>query len=182
MILIIITSARSAGGREAKARRPRKARQARPAIAKRVGIYFAFVCTRLYQSPVLGVPRLCSPEKDPKVKVMATLSRHVYDLAKEHGHVEIMESFGVQFINDTCWCMLLDAPIIPPNPKALVMTNSGKYAHYGPGLTGRGLRFGSMVQCVNAATGNTRFTSPQWLAQKRLVSLCASAMSRGRIR
>ena len=169
-------------------RRPRKAiRQARrqgPREARwDVGIYFAFV--RLYQSPVLGVPRLCSPEKDPKVKVMATLSRHVYDLAKEHGHVEIMESFGVQFINDTCWRMLLDAPIIPPNPKALVMTNtcSGKYAHYGPGLTGRGLRFGSMVQCVNAATGNTRFTSPQWLKQKRrLVSLCVSAMSRGRIR
>ena len=43
-----------------------------------------------------------APEKDPKVKVMATLSRHVYDLAKEHGHVGIMESFGVQFINDTC--------------------------------------------------------------------------------
>ena len=178
MILIIITSARSAGGREAKAAEGKAGKEARP--AKRVGIYFAFV--RLYQSPVLGVPRLCSPEKDPKVKVMATLSRHVYDLAKQHGHVEIMESFGVQFINDTCWRMLLDAPIIPPNPKALVMTNSGKYAHYGPGLTGRGLRFGSMVQCVNAATGNTRFTSPQWLAQKRLVSLCASAMSRGRIR
>ena len=124
-----------------------------------------------------------APEKDPKVKVMATLSRHVYDLAKEHGHVGTLESFGVQFINDTCWCMLLDAPIIPPNPKALVMTNSGKYAHYGPGLTGRGLRFGSMAQCVNAATGNTRFSSPQWLTQKRgLVSLCASVMSRGRIR
>jgi predicted aconitase len=124
-----------------------------------------------------------APEKDPKVKVMATLSRHVYDLAKQRGYVETMESFGVQFINDTCWCMLLDAPVIPPNPKAHVMTNSGKYAHYGPGLTNRGLRFGSMAQCINAATGNTRLTPPQWLAQKRgLVSLCASVMSRGKLR
>ena len=124
-----------------------------------------------------------APEKDPKVKVMATLSRHVYDLAKQRGYVEIMESFGVQFINDTCWCMLLDEPIIPSNPKAHVMTNSGKYAHYGPGLTNRGLRFGSMVQCVHAATGNTRLTPPQWLTQKRgILSLCASALSKGRLR
>mmetsp|Transcript_34410 Transcript_34410/g.101155 ORF Transcript_34410/g.101155 Transcript_34410/m.101155 type:complete len:651 (+) Transcript_34410:204-2156(+) len=124
-----------------------------------------------------------APEKEAKVKVMATLSRHVYDLAKERGHVETMESFGVTFINDTCWCMLLDAPIVPPNPKALVMTNSGKYAHYGPGLTNRGLRFGSMAQCVEAATGNTRLSSPRWLTQKRgIVSLCGATMSRGRLR
>ena len=122
-------------------------------------------------------------KNDSKVKVMATLSRHVYDLAHQRGYIEIMESFGVQFINDTCWCMLLDAPIIPPNPRAHVMTNSGKYAHYGPGLTNRGLRFGSMAQCVHAATGDVRLTPPQWLTQKRgIVSLCASALSRGRLR
>lgn len=124
-----------------------------------------------------------APPKDPKKEVMATLSRHVYDLAQRRGYIETMESFGVQFINDTCWCMLLDAPIIPPNPRAHVMTNSGKYAHYGPGLTNRGLRFGSMAQCVHAATGNVRLTPPQWLTQKRgIVSLCASALSRGRLR
>ena len=126
-----------------------------------------------------------APEKDPKVKVMATLSRHVYDLAKQRDYIETMESFGVQFINDTCWCMLLDAPIIPPNPRAHVMTNSGKYAHYGPGLTNRGLRFGSMAQCIHAATGNTKHACapPQWLTQRRgVVSLCASALSRARLR
>lgn len=137
----------------------------------------------LHECKKLALLMTQAPAKDPKVKVMATLSRHVYDLAKQRGYVETMESFGVQFINDTCWCMLLDEPIIPPNPKAHVMTNSGKYAHYGPGLTNRGLRFGSMVQCVHAATGNTRLTPPQWLTQKRgIVSLCASALSRGKLR
>lgn len=44
------------------------------------------------------------------------------------------------------------------------MTNSGKYAHYGPGLTGRGFYFGSLERCVEAACldGVVR-GMPQWL-------------------
>mmetsp|Transcript_11435 Transcript_11435/g.24253 ORF Transcript_11435/g.24253 Transcript_11435/m.24253 type:complete len:113 (+) Transcript_11435:3-341(+) len=48
-------------------------------------------------------------------------------------------------------CMLLDPPMIPPDPNATILTNSGKYAHYGPGLTGRKFRLGSMKDCVSAA-------------------------------
>jgi predicted aconitase len=33
----------------------------------------------------------------------------------------------------------------------VIMTNSGKYAHYGPGLTGKRFRFGSLEACVDAA-------------------------------
>mmetsp|Transcript_14601 Transcript_14601/g.26394 ORF Transcript_14601/g.26394 Transcript_14601/m.26394 type:complete len:88 (+) Transcript_14601:1713-1976(+) len=47
--------------------------------------------------------------------------------------------------------MLLEPPIIPSNPKSAILTNSGKYAHYGPGLTNRRVRFGSMYDCVEAA-------------------------------
>ncbi len=44
------------------------------------------------------------------------------------------------------------------------MTNSGKYAHYGPGLTGRTMRFGSLAACVEAAvTGEDRGVLPGWL-------------------
>eukprot|EP00581_Thalassiosira_minuscula_P002860 CAMPEP_0183738050 /NCGR_PEP_ID=MMETSP0737-20130205/53680_1 /TAXON_ID=385413 /ORGANISM="Thalassiosira miniscula, Strain CCMP1093" /LENGTH=657 /DNA_ID=CAMNT_0025972497 /DNA_START=5 /DNA_END=1975 /DNA_ORIENTATION=+ len=95
--------------------------------------------------------------KHESVRVIATLGRHVHSNGTELGFTQNLESFGVQFINDTCWCMLLDPPIIPPNRNAKILTNSGKYAHYGPGLTNRRIRFGSMHDCMEAAkTGNVR--------------------------
>jgi hypothetical protein len=47
--------------------------------------------------------------------------------------------------------MLLDEPVIPIDPSSKILTNSGKYAHYGPGLTSRKFRFGSTSDCVQAA-------------------------------
>lgn len=107
--------------------------------------------------------------KHEDVRVIATLGRHIHTRGKELGYTQKLESFGVQFINDTCWCMLLDPPIIPPNPNAKILTNSGKYAHYGPGLTNRRLRFGSMYDCIEAAKngklnrGSGSSSLPQWL-------------------
>jgi len=45
------------------------------------------------------------------------------------------------------------------------MTNSGKYAHYGPGLSGRKVRLGTMADCVEAAlSGRAPARLPGWLA------------------
>ena len=118
----------------------------------------------------------------PDVRVLATLSRHVYDAAKSRGHIKKLEQFGVQFVSDTCWCMLLDPPVIPPDPSGTIGTNSGKYAHYGPGLTNRRMRFGSMAQCIEAARRG-RWDSrtaklPKWLRmphQRRAYSNAAKA-------
>jgi hypothetical protein len=45
------------------------------------------------------------------------------------------------------------------------MTNSGKYAHYAPGLSGRAVRFGSLADCVAAAaTRLAPAAPPPWLA------------------
>jgi predicted aconitase len=45
-----------------------------------------------------------------------------------------------------------------------VLTNSGKYAHYGPGLSGRKVRLGSIDDCVEAAvTGRAAPNTPHWL-------------------
>ena len=120
------------------------------------------------------------PIKDD-VKVIATLSRHIQEKGDKLGYVKKLENFGVQFINDTCWCMLLDEPIIPSNVDARILTNSGKYAHYGPGLTGRKLRFGSISQCMEAAKSGKMKSSngfPQWLrsfSSRRLVR-CAKRL------
>jgi cis-L-3-hydroxyproline dehydratase len=46
------------------------------------------------------------------------------------------------------------------------MTNSGKFAHYGPGVTGRKLHFGSLAECVNAACNGTHArVRPGWMNQ-----------------
>jgi predicted aconitase/predicted aconitase with swiveling domain len=112
-------------------------------------------CTRL-----AGLVR--GRTKSPDVAVLVTCGRAVHHAAVRAGHVEVAEAFGVQFVTDTCWCMLRE-PVIPSAVRAL-MTNSAKYAHYAPGLVGRGVRFGSMAACVEAAcSGKTGQEPPAWL-------------------
>jgi hypothetical protein len=74
-----------------------------------------------------------------------------------------LEAFGVRFVTDICWCMM-DKPIAPPRQGGIV-TNSGKYAHYGPSLVGGPFHFASLAGCVEAAcTGWAEAGLPEWLA------------------
>ncbi|GAB7366210.1 hypothetical protein MBLNU230_g7770t1 [Neophaeotheca triangularis] len=108
---------------------------------------------------------LCSSgTKYPSMKAIVTTSRHVYELAAKAGYVEKLDNFGFDFITDTCWCMI-EEPVIPVDAKNL-MTNSAKYAHYAPGMVQRGVHFGSLVDCVEAARrGKVRRREPGWLGQ-----------------
>ncbi|KAJ5396266.1 uncharacterized protein N7487_010569 [Penicillium crustosum] len=100
--------------------------------------------------------------KDSRVAVMITCGRSTYASACRAGLVNELEIFGVQFITDTCWCMITE-PTIPQSTNA-IMTNSGKYAHYGPGLTGKSFYFGGLVRCVEAACGdNYAEVKPRWM-------------------
>lgn len=100
--------------------------------------------------------------KDSRVAVMITCGRATYASACRAGLVNELEIFGVQFITDTCWCMITE-PTIPQSMNA-IMTNSGKYAHYGPGLTGKSFYFGGLVRCVEAACGgNYAEIRPRWM-------------------
>ena len=101
-------------------------------------------------------------KKSETVSIIVTCGRATYGLAEQAGLIQKLESFGVQFVTDTCWCMITD-PIIPPHAK-LVLTNSAKYAHYGPGLTGRQFCFGSLNTCVESACCGTYVKkTPSWL-------------------
>ncbi|KAL2803245.1 hypothetical protein BJX63DRAFT_437105 [Aspergillus granulosus] len=101
-------------------------------------------------------------KKRDTVTVIVTCGRACYGLASQAGLIEVLEEFGVQFVTDTCWCMIGE-PTILPSANA-IMTNSAKYAHYGPGLTGRKFLFGSLAQCVNAACERDFLRSkPSWL-------------------
>ena len=101
---------------------------------------------------VVDLISLDDRSKHGNVKVIATLGRQIQSKGDQLGYTKRLEDFGVTLINDTCWCMLLDPPIIPStNPSSKILTNSGKYAHYGPGLTNCQVRFGSLYQCIEAA-------------------------------
>lgn len=114
-------------------------------------------------SEIRRLAELCRGRtKNHDVRIVVTCSRTTQALASQAGLVRPLEEFGVRFVTDTCWCMVAE-PIIPPRAQ-VIMTNSGKYAHYGPGLTGRKFRFGSLAMCVDAACcGKDDNRKPMWL-------------------
>ena len=59
----------------------------------------------------------------------------------------ILEAAGVTFVADTC---VVVAPILP-EAGGVLMTNSAKFAHYGPANTGFDVVYGSLSDCVESA-------------------------------
>ena len=97
--------------------------------------------------------------------VIVTLGRNILKQATEAGLVRQLEACGVKVIPDLCWCSITE-PIFPPMARNL-MTNSGKYAHYAPGLCGRTVRFGSLRDCAETAvTGKACKHPPRWLSSQ----------------
>jgi predicted aconitase/predicted aconitase with swiveling domain len=113
--------------------------------------------------------RLCrGRQRHPDVVLAITCGRAVLEQAREAGHIAAIEAFGATLVTDTCWCMLGE-PVIPLAAKTL-MTNSGKYAHYAPGLVGRKVHFASLAECVDAAcTAMASGRLPAWLQPAALL-------------
>ncbi|MDL2403424.1 cis-3-hydroxy-L-proline dehydratase [Rhizobium mayense] len=102
-------------------------------------------------------------ERQRDVAVIVTAGNEVIARARQDGTFARLEASGVQVLPDLCWCSISE-PVFPTRTKAL-MTNSGKYAHYGPGLSGRAVRFGSLADCVAAAlSGRVEVCLPKWLS------------------
>jgi predicted aconitase/predicted aconitase with swiveling domain len=114
-------------------------------------------------SEFAALAALCAGRsKHPDVVLAITCGRAVLEQARQAGHLDAIEAFGATLVTDTCWCMLGE-PVIPPAATTL-MTNSGKYAHYAPGLVGRGVHFASLAACVDAACIATASGQPPlWL-------------------
>jgi predicted aconitase len=93
------------------------------------------------------------------VRVYVTTSRGVKEILARMGRLETIEQFGTSVVADTCIAV---APLVRPGARVL-MTNSGKYAHYGPGIIGVDAIFGSTAECVEAAiTGRARVDDSVW--------------------
>jgi predicted aconitase len=93
------------------------------------------------------------------MQVYVTVSRAIKEILSRTGALETIEAFGCSVVADTCIAV---APIVRPGSKVL-MTNSGKYAHYGPGIIGVESIYGSTSECVEAAiTGRAVVDDSAW--------------------
>jgi predicted aconitase/predicted aconitase with swiveling domain len=96
------------------------------------------------------------------VSLVVTCSRDTLRQIRDSGVAERIEAAGGSIVTDTCWC-LIGAPIVPQSALTTI-TNSGKYAHYGPNETGRPTHLRSLEDCAEAAwTGVARQEPPAWL-------------------
>jgi predicted aconitase len=93
------------------------------------------------------------------MQVYITTSRAVKEILARLGTLEILEAFGTRVVADTCIAV---APLVRPGARVL-MTNSGKYAHYGPGIIGVESIYGSTEEYVQAAiTGRAEVDDARW--------------------
>ncbi|SLN39516.1 cis-3-hydroxy-L-proline dehydratase [Oceanibacterium hippocampi] len=101
-------------------------------------------------------------KRHPETAVLATVGPGTLAAIRADGVLARLEAAGVRVVSDLCWCSITE-PVFPPATRVL-MTNSGKYAHYAPGLCGREVRFGSLSDCVGTAlSGRAPAHPPAWL-------------------
>lgn len=96
------------------------------------------------------------------VATIITLGRETLAAITADGTADRLTAAGVRLVPDLCWCSISE-PVFPPEARVL-MTNSGKYAHYAPGLCQREVRFGNLAMCADAAcSGQAAVGGPVWM-------------------
>jgi predicted aconitase len=80
--------------------------------------------------------------------IYANTGRHVLKPLEAQGRRSALEQAGIVFVVDTC---VVVTPIMPALKGGVLMTNSGKFAHYAPGNTGYAVTYGSLAECVESA-------------------------------
>ncbi|MGH6931285.1 MAG: aconitase X, partial [Dongiaceae bacterium] len=82
-----------------------------------------------------------------KVPFFVCTGRAVVHQLQGQNRVAPLENSGVTIVADTC---VVVTPILPAG-SGVLMTNSGKFAHYGPANTGYEVIYGSLADCVASA-------------------------------
>jgi len=105
----------------------------------------------------IGSPHLSLPEarrlrtlvagRTLRVPFYACTNRAVLGALEDEGAVHDLREAGVDIVVDTC---VVVTPILPDGGGVL-MTDSGKFAHYGPANTGYDVVYGSLEDCVASA-------------------------------
>jgi predicted aconitase len=82
------------------------------------------------------------------VPIHACTGRHVLPELERRGSRKALEAAGVVIVADTC---VVVTPILKPLKSGVLMTNSGKFAHYAPANTGYAVLYASLADCVESA-------------------------------
>jgi hypothetical protein len=82
-----------------------------------------------------------------RIPFFACTARDTLHELERRGMVDRLRGAGVDIVVDTC---VVVTPILPAHGGVL-MTNSGKFAHYGPSNTGYEVIYGSLEDCVRSA-------------------------------
>lgn len=108
---------------------------------------------------VLGTPHFSETEFDrllgaldgfaaaPDVDLYINTSRAVHNRLDQDGRLARVEAAGFRILTDTC----VYATTALPSGDGVIMTNSGKMAHYGPGNLGAPVSFGTLADCLASA-------------------------------
>jgi hypothetical protein len=87
----------------------------------------------------------------------ACTGRHTLEALREEELIERLSIRGVVVVVDTC---IVVTPILPRGSGILV-TNSGKFAHYAPSNTGYDVVFASLAECVESAVRGSLHLDPR---------------------
>jgi predicted aconitase/predicted aconitase with swiveling domain len=127
------------------------------AAAARAGLSTAGVVDKI-DAVAIGSPHMSLAEFEAlerlivgrklKVPLYACTGRHALAALEKNGRRSALEAAGVVIVADTC---VVVTPILPDIKGGVLMTNSGKFAHYAPGNTGYGVVYGSLEECVDSA-------------------------------
>jgi len=82
-----------------------------------------------------------------RIPVYVCTGRHVLDALRPRSLDRVLEEAGVALVVDTC---VVVTPVIPGG-SGVLMTNSGKFAHYARPNIGFEVVFGSLAECVETA-------------------------------
>jgi predicted aconitase len=106
----------------------------------------------------IGSPHLSAAELDAlerlvagrklAVPLYACTGRHALAAFDRDGRRAALEQAGVILVADTC---VVVTPILADRPDGVLMTNSGKFAHYAPGNTGHAVLYAALPDCVESA-------------------------------
>lgn len=124
--------------------------------------------TERIDAVAIGSPHLSLAEIDEverllagrslKAPLYANTGRHVLRPLEADGRRKALEDAGVIFVADTC---VVVTPILPQIEGAVLMTNSGKFAHYAPGNTGYAVTYGSLAECIESAVAGRLVREPR---------------------
>lgn len=97
------------------------------------------------------LPLLDNFDAAPGVDIYINTGRETYEALAREGLLSSFERAGIIILTDTCTYVTA----LLRKLDGVVMTNSGKWAHYAPGNIGVGVAFGSLQDCIaSAAAGH----------------------------